>query len=52
MQPLVRVRTLSKTYRGVSALESIDLDLLPHTIYGLVGRNGSGKTTLLASLTG
>lgn len=35
-----------------TALESVDLDLLPGRIYGLVGHNGAGKTTLLKMLAG
>lgn len=52
MSPVVHVRGLSKTFRGVKALDGINLDIEEGLIYGLAGRNGAGKTTLLTALTG
>ncbi len=49
--PLVELRGLAKHYgegeTRVDALRSVDLDLLPGEVVGLLGPSGSGKTTLL-----
>ncbi|MBR6826465.1 MAG: ABC transporter ATP-binding protein [Oscillospiraceae bacterium] len=50
--PLVSCRNLTKTYGPVRALNSINLQLTPGKIVGLLGPNGSGKTTLIKILTG
>ena len=46
------VRDLDKSFSGLHALRSVDLDLQPGVILGLIGPNGSGKTTLLNVLSG
>jgi putative ABC transport system ATP-binding protein len=49
--PLVEMRGLAKHYgegaTRVDALTSVDLDLMPGEVVGLLGPSGSGKTTLL-----
>jgi len=50
--PAVRARGLTKTFRDVVALDSVDLDIDAGQIHGLVGPNGAGKTTLLGLLLG
>ena len=50
--PLVRVRSLVKTFGGVRALAGVDLDVLPGEVHGLVGANGAGKSTLIKILAG
>jgi branched-chain amino acid transport system ATP-binding protein len=50
--PLLRVRGLSKSYRGLKALVEYDLDLPARTIHGVIGPNGAGKTTLFHVLSG
>ena len=51
IRPLVELRGLAKHYgegeTRVDALKSIDLDLMPGQVIGLLGPSGSGKTTLL-----
>jgi putative ABC transport system ATP-binding protein len=51
LRPLVEMRGLAKHYgegsTRVDALTSVDLDLLPGEVVGLLGPSGSGKTTLL-----
>jgi ABC-2 type transport system ATP-binding protein len=44
-------RDLTKLYPGVTALDSLDLELRPGII-GLVGANGAGKSTLIKILLG
>ncbi len=51
MPPLISLRSLSKRYSSVTALEDLTLDLEPGII-GLVGSNGAGKSTLLKILLG
>jgi branched-chain amino acid transport system ATP-binding protein len=49
---LLRVRGLSKSFRGLKALEDYSLDLPARTIHGVIGPNGAGKTTLFHLLSG
>ena len=37
---------------GSVAVNEVDLQIAPGTVYGLVGRNGAGKTTLIRMLMG
>ena len=39
-------------FSGLRALKSVDIELAPGEIVGLIGPNGSGKTTLLNVLSG
>ena len=52
-QPFViRTEALSKTYpTGVTAVESLDLEVSEGEIFGLLGPNGAGKTTTVGMLT-
>jgi ABC-2 type transport system ATP-binding protein len=43
---------LVKTFGPVTALDGVDLTVLPGTVHGLLGPNGAGKTTLLRALLG
>jgi ABC-2 type transport system ATP-binding protein len=48
----VQVEALKKQYGAVHALDGLDLQVAPGTIYGFLGPNGAGKTTTLRILTG
>lgn len=50
--PLVKIRGLSKHFRGVQALDNVDLDIEHGRIIGLLGANGAGKSTLLRHIIG
>ncbi len=52
MDALLQVHNLSKSFRGVRALNDYSLQLPPLTIHGVIGPNGAGKTTLFNLLTG
>jgi branched-chain amino acid transport system ATP-binding protein len=49
---LLEVQDLSKSFRGVRALDAYTLQLAPLAIHGVIGPNGAGKTTLFNLLTG
>lgn len=45
------VRNLSVSYRGVTALEGVSLQVVEHEIFGIIGPANSGKTTFLRALS-
>lgn len=49
---MIRTRALTKRYRGVPAVDGIDLDVREGDVYGFLGANGSGKTTTVRMLLG
>ena len=49
---LLRIKSLTKDFGGLRALEKVDLDVEPGSITSLIGPNGSGKTTLINTVTG
>lgn len=52
MDPLLRCRGVVMRFRGLTALDDLDLDVRRGEILGLLGPNGSGKTTLFNVVTG
>ena len=48
----IATRALTKRYRDVLAVDSLDLDVHRGEIYGFLGRNGAGKTTTIRMLLG
>ena len=50
--PLLVVRGLRKHFRGVRALDGVDLDVHEGEILGVLGPNGSGKSTLINVVSG
>ena len=51
-EPLAELRSVSKGFPGVLALDHVDLALYPGEIHGLAGENGAGKSTLVKVLSG
>lgn len=49
---LLSIEGLSKSFRGVHALEDYRLQLKEGDLLGVIGPNGAGKTTLFNLLTG
>src|SRR6185295_10796332 len=52
MQPILEMRSITKTFPGVNALENVNLEILPAEIHAVVGENGAGKSTLMKVLSG
>jgi ABC-2 type transport system ATP-binding protein len=49
---ILECRELSKRFGAVQALDSVNLNIEPGRVIGLLGPNGSGKTTLLKLANG
>ena len=49
---VLTVRALSRSFGGLRAVDTVDLDLPPASVTGLLGPNGSGKTTLFNLIDG
>lgn len=50
--PLLQMQGIVKSFPGVMALQSVDLDVFGGEVHGIVGHNGAGKSTLIKILTG
>ncbi len=53
-EPVARAHGVTKrfTKRGSTALDAVDIEIVPGRMTGLVGPDGAGKTTLMRVLTG
>jgi ABC-2 type transport system ATP-binding protein len=49
---VINTQDLTKTYKGVNALQSLNLKVPKNSIFGFLGPNGSGKTTTIKLLLG
>ncbi len=49
---VIRTHKLSKSFKGVDALRSLDLEVRRNSIFGFLGPNGAGKTTTIKLLLG
>lgn len=52
MTPLVELRSITKTFGGVHAVENVSIELGRGEVVGLLGHNGAGKSTLIKVLSG
>lgn len=52
MNALLEMRSITKEFPGVKALDSVNLAVKQGEIHALVGENGAGKSTLMKVLSG
>ena len=52
MTPLVEIRSVSKHFGGIQAVDRVSCVLHPGEVVGLLGHNGAGKSTLIRMLAG
>ena len=52
MIPAIQASQVTKQYRGLRALDGVDLDIAQGEFFGLLGPNGAGKTTLISIIAG
>ena len=51
-QPVLELRSVSKSFAATLALKDMSLAILPGEIHAIVGENGAGKSTLIKIMTG
>ena len=49
---MLKVESISKSYRNLEAVRSLSFEVRPGEVLGLLGPNGAGKTTSLRTLAG
>ncbi len=49
---ILSAENISKTFKGLKALDSVSFQVEEGEVYGIIGPNGSGKTTLINCITG
>jgi fructose transport system ATP-binding protein len=52
VNPVLEAHGLVKRYGHVTALDGVDLELLPGEILAVIGDNGAGKSSLIKALSG
>ena len=52
MEPIIRVRRITRRFGATTAVAGLDLDIARGEIFGLVGPDGAGKSTTLRLICG
>jgi len=50
-QPVLEAQGVVKRFGGLTAVNNVDIHVMPGEMVGLIGPNGSGKTTLFDCLS-
>src|SRR3712207_1433480 len=50
--PILEMRSITKTFPGVKALQDVQLSVQRGEIHAICGENGAGKSTLMKVLSG
>jgi branched-chain amino acid transport system ATP-binding protein len=50
--PILELKQVSRNFKGLSALNKIDIEVQEGEILGIIGPNGAGKTTLFNIISG
>jgi ABC-type sugar transport system ATPase subunit len=51
-EAMLEVRGLTKRFGGLTAVDRMDMQILPGEVVGLLGDNGAGKSTLIKMVSG
>lgn len=51
-EPIVEVKSLTKVFKSLKAVDNVSFRIFPGEIMGLLGPNGAGKTTIIHMLLG
>ncbi len=51
-EAMLEVRGLTKRFGGLTAVDSMDMQVFPGEVVGLLGDNGAGKSTLIKMVSG
>ncbi|HEX2916836.1 MAG TPA: branched-chain amino acid ABC transporter ATP-binding protein/permease [Chloroflexia bacterium] len=51
-QGVLRVAQVSRNFKGLRAVDSVEMELKTGTVHALIGPNGAGKTTVLNLISG
>ena len=52
MEAILEIKTLSKAFGGLQAVQGFNLTVRPKDLVGIIGPNGAGKTTIFNLITG
>jgi len=50
--PILSIRNMTKRFGGLTAVNSVNWDIYPGEVVGLLGDNGAGKSTLIKCVSG
>jgi ABC-type sugar transport system ATPase subunit len=52
MTPVLRIRSISKSFPGVKALQDVSFEVTAGSVHAVMGENGAGKSTLMQIVSG